>query len=163
MTSEATERRWHVGDYGPLGWAETAVKAVAFGIAYVALVRALDGELASPSGIRIAELVLLGIAEVGLLLAIGDRLVERELIAAVFVVFSNTAHLGMLYALLTVPGPGHLLTLFCAFMLAGELVKLVFLRETGFTVRETAPVVVQALVVGYAVIYAVAIVLWQIK
>src|SRR5262249_55971117 len=144
-------------------WAETGVKAVAFAIAYVALARALDGDLAAPSGIRIAELVLLGVAELGLLLAIGDRLIERELIAAVFVVFSNTAHLSMLYALFTVPGPGHLLTYFCAFMLAGELVKLVFLSETGFTVRETAPVVVQGLVVGYALIYAIAIVLWQIK
>jgi hypothetical protein len=162
MTGGAAERRWHVGDYGLLGWAETGVKAVAFAIAYVALARALDGDLATPGGVQIAELVLLGVAELGLLLAIGDRLIQRELIAAVFVLFANTAHLCMLYALCTVPGPGHLLTYFCAFMLAGELVKLLFLRETGFTVRETAPVVVQGLVVAYALIYAVAIVLWQI-
>lgn len=162
MTGSEARPGWHVGSYGALGWAETAVKAVAFVVAFVALSRALDGHLTSPSGLRIAELALIGVAELGLLAAIGDRLIEREIIAAVFVIFSNTAHMGMLYALLNNPGPGHLLSLFCGLMLVGEFVKIVFLRTTGFTVREAAPLVVQGLTVGYAVIYGVALVLWQI-
>ena len=73
------DKGWHVGDYGRLGWAETAVKAVAFAIAFVALAHALDRELARPHGIHVFELVLLGVAELGLILAVGDRLIEREL------------------------------------------------------------------------------------
>src|SRR3954471_14799961 len=80
---------WHIGDYHPLAWAETAVKAVAFVIAYVAFAHALDRGLHSPSGIRIAELALLGVAELGIVLTIVDRLIERELIAVGFVVFNN--------------------------------------------------------------------------
>ena len=156
-----SDKGWHVGDYGRLGWAETAVKAVAFAIAFVALAHALDRELARPHGIHVFELLLLGVAELGLILAVGDRIVERELIAMGFVCIANAAHLGMLFALLADPGPGVLLSLFCAFMFTGEVIKLGFLRTTGFRVREVAPVVVQGLVVGYAAIYAVALVAWQ--
>src|SRR6478609_4751310 len=156
----ATEQRgWHVGTYEPLAWTETAVKAVAF--AYVALVQALDRTLHSPDAIHVAEIVLLGVAELGLVFAIGDRLIERELIAMAFVVLNNVAHLGMLYALLAVPGPGGLVSLFCLFMLTGEIVKIAWLRTTHFTVREISALVVQGLVVAYATIYLVALIIWQ--
>jgi len=159
----ATEQRgWHVGTYEPLAWTETAVKAVAFAVAYVALVQALDRTLHSPDAIHVAEIVLLGVAELGLVFAIGDRLIERELIAMSFVVLNNVAHLGMLYALLAVPGPGGLVSLFCLFMLTGEIVKIAWLRTTHFTVREISALVVQGLVVAYATIYLVALIIWQV-
>ena len=159
----ATEQRgWHVGTYEPLAWTETAVKAVAFAVAYVALVQALDRTLHSPDAIHVAEIVLLGVAELGLVFAIGDRLIERELIAMAFVVLNNVAHLGMLYALLAVPGPGGLVSLFCLFMLTGEIVKIAWLRTTHFNVREISALVVQGLVVAYATIYLVALVIWQV-
>jgi hypothetical protein len=155
------ERTWHVGTYEPLAWAETAVKSAAFVVAYVAFVEALQRTLHAPDGIHIAELALLGVAELGLLAAIGDRLVEREVIAVGFVAFNNAAHLGMLYALLAVPGPGGLVSLFCLLMLTGEIVKIAWLRTTHFTVREISALVVQGLVVAYAGIYLVALVIWQ--
>jgi hypothetical protein len=154
---------WHVGDYGPLGWAETAVKACAFVCAYLALAHALGRSLHSPAGFKLVELALLGVAELGLLAAIGDRLIEREIGAMAFVVFNNAAHLGMLYAVLAVPGPGLLLTLFCALMAGGESIKIVWLRTTGFTVREAGPLLVQGLVAGYALLYLVALAVWQVK
>jgi hypothetical protein len=155
------ERTWHVGTYEPLAWAETAIKAVAFIVAYVAFVQALQRTLHSPDGIHIAELALLGVAELGLLAAIGDRLIERELIAVGFVGFNNAAHLGMLYALVAVPGPGGLVSLFCLLMLTGEVVKIAWLRTTHFTVRELSALVVQGAVVAYASIYLAALVVWQ--
>jgi hypothetical protein len=158
----ATERTWRVGGYGPLGWAETAVKAAAFLCAYVAFAHALDRSLHAPAGVRILELGLIGVAELGVLAAIGDRIIERELIAMAFIVFNNAAHLGMLYALLAVPGPGLLLSVFCALMLGGELIKLRWVRSAEFTVREVAPMVVQALVVAYAAVYLVALGVWQL-
>jgi hypothetical protein len=156
------ERAWHVGTYEPLAWAETAVKTVAFVVAYVALVQALGRTLHSPDAIHIAEIALLGVAELGLLFAIGDRARERELIAMGFVLFNNAAHLGMLYALFALPGPGGLVSLFCLFMLTGEIVKIAWLRTTHFTVRELSTLVVQGLVVAYASIYLVALIIWQV-
>jgi hypothetical protein len=155
------DRTWHVGTYEPLAWAETGIKAVAFVVAYVAFVQALGRTLHSPDGIHIAELALLGVAELGLLAAIGDRVIERELIAVGFVGFNNAAHLGMLYALLAVPGPGGLVSLFCLLMLTGEIVKIAWLRTTHFTVREISALVVQGFVVAYASIYLAALVTWQ--
>lgn len=160
--TEATDRGWHIGEYGALGWAETAVKAAAFVVAYLAFAHALDRNLHSPSTIRVAELVLLGVAELGLLLAIADRVLERELIAVGFAVFNNAAHMGMLYALFAVPGPGGLLSVFCAFMLGGELIKLRWLHEERPTMRQVSLMVAQGLVVAYAAVYLVALVFWQI-
>jgi hypothetical protein len=159
--TESEERAWHVGEYGLLGWAETGLKAAAFVIAYVAFVQALGRSLHSPDGIHIAELALLGVAELGLLAAIGDRLTERETIAMGFVCFSNAAHLGMLYALLAAPGPGGLVSIFCGLMLGGEAVKLVWLEAEHVTMRGLSTLALQALVGGYALIYAVALVVWQ--
>jgi hypothetical protein len=158
----AAERGWHVGEHHPLAWAETAVKAVAFVIAYVAFVHALDRGLHSPSGIRIAELVLLGAAEVGILVTIVDRVLERELVAVGFGVLNNAAHASMLYALVAIPGPGGLLSLFCAFMLGGELIKWRWLHETRPTMRRLTLMAAQVFVVAYAAIYLVALVFWQL-
>jgi hypothetical protein len=156
------DRAWHVGNYEPLAWTETAVKAAAFVCAYIAFAHALDRTLHSPTGVRIAELVLLGVAELGLLAAIADRLIEREVIAMGFVLGNNAAHIGMLYALLALPGPGGLVSLFCGLMLTGEIVKIAWLRTTHFTVRELSTLVVQGLVVAYASIYLVALIIWQV-
>lgn len=154
-------RTWHVGSYEPLAWAETAIKAAAFVVAYVAFVQALQRTLHAPDGIHLVELGFLGVAELGLLAAIGDRLVERELIAVGFVVLNNVAHLGMLYALLAVPGPGGLVSLFCLLMLTGEIMKIAWLRTTHFTVREFSALIVQGLVVAYAGVYLAALIAWQ--
>lgn len=160
MTGSA-DRAWHVGEYGLLGWAETALKAAAFLIAYVAFAQALGRSLHSPNGVHVAELALIGVAELGLLAAIGDRLSEREAIAMGFVCLNNAAHLGMLYALLAVPGPGGLVSLFCGLMLCGEGVKIVWLERHQVTMRGLSTLALQALVGGYALVYAVALVVWQ--
>jgi hypothetical protein len=156
------ERGWHVGDHHPLAWAETAVKAVAFAIAYVAFAHALDRSLHSPSGVRIAELALLGVAELGIVLTIVDRVNERELIAVGFAVFNNAAHASMLYALLAIPGPGGLLSLFCGFMLGGELIKWRWLHQERPPMRQLSVMAAQAFVVAYAALYLVALVFWEV-
>jgi hypothetical protein len=148
---------WHRGEWGALGLLETILKAVAFACAFAALVAA-DGPTALPSGARLAILILLAVAEAGLLLAIGDRWIEREVTAAVFVIFNNAAHLSMILAVARNVGNGWMLA-FALLMLAGELVKIVFLRTTGFTVRDAGTGVLVGLTAGYAAIYGAVAVL----
>jgi hypothetical protein len=105
-------------------------------------------------------LVLIGIATLGLLAAIGDRLLEYEIVAMVFVVFNNFAHLALLAGLVTTAGPGRLLTAFAVLMLCGELVKIRFLHSTGFTVRNTPASTVIGLTAAYALVYALAALVW---
>jgi hypothetical protein len=153
----AATRDWHRGDWGPLGLLETALKAAAFACAYAAALVAA-GPAGLPGGSRLAILVLLVVAELGLLAAIGDRWIEREITAAVFVLFNNAAHLAMILAVMRDVDGGWILA-FAFLMLAGELVKIVFLRTTGFTVRDAGSSLLVGLTAGYAVIYAAVAVL----
>jgi hypothetical protein len=154
-----SERGWHVGRWGPLGWAETAVKGAAQVIGIVALARAAGDPSSDPGGLLLAQLVILGVLSLGLVAAIADRVMEREIISMAFVIPNNVAHWGMAYALATTPGPGRLLAVFCALMLAGEAIKLAFLARTGYRVRTASPGVVYGLTVFYAAGYAVILVL----
>ena len=45
-------------------------------------------------------------------------------------------------------------------MLCGELVKIRFLRSTGFTVRNTPASIVIGLTAAYALVYALAALVW---
>ena len=160
MTPSREPAGWHVARWGRLGWIETGVKSLAFLCAYVALATSITTGWSAPGGVRIVELVLVGIATVGLLAAIGDRLLEREIVAMVFVCFSNVAHLALLPRLLMTTGPERLLTAFAVLMMCGELVKIRFLRSTGFTVRNTLASIVIGLTTAYAVVYALAALVW---
>jgi hypothetical protein len=97
-----------------------------------------------------------------------SRKARREIVAMVFVCFNNLAHLALLASLLTTAGPGHLLTAFAVLMTCGELVKIRFLRTTGFTVRNTPASTVRntpastviGLTAAYAVLYTLAALVW---
>jgi hypothetical protein len=151
---------WHVAGWGTLGWIETGIKSVAFLCAYAALATSITTGWSIPRGVRVAEFVLIGVATLGLLAAIGDRLLEREVVSMVFVVFNDVAHLALLASLVTTAGPGRLLTAFTVLMTCGELVKIRFLRSTGFTVRNTPTSVVIGLTAAYALLYATAAAVW---
>jgi hypothetical protein len=161
MTLADQTNAWHVARWGTLGWIETGIKSLAFLCAYLALATSITTGWSTPNRVRIAELVLIGIATLGLLAAIGDRLVEREIVAMVFVGFNNLAHLAMLASLLTTAGPGRLLTTFAVLMLCGELVKIRFLHSTGFTVRNAPTSIVIGLTTAYALLYALAALVWM--
>ena len=160
MNASREAADWHVARWGALGWIETGVKSCAFVCAYVALASSISTRWSTPRGVRIVELVLIGIATLGLMAAIGDRLLERETVAMVFVCFNNLAHLALLVSLLTTAGPGRLLTAFALLMICGELVKIRFLHSTGFTVRNTPTATVIGLTAAYALVYALAALVW---
>jgi hypothetical protein len=154
---EPTPERWHVDRWPPLAWWEMAIKLAAIPVGIVAFVQALSaGTFGLPGGLRLVQLVILAFLSLGLVAAIFDRLVEREVVAMVFVILNNTGHWGMVVALATQPGPGWLLVAFAGLMLAGDVVKLEFLRVHDFTARNTPPAVLFGLtslyVVGYLII-----------
>lgn len=149
---------WHVARWPALAWLETAVKGAAQVVGIVALARAIGGDIAQPHGMRLAEVVILAVLSLGLLGAIVDRVSEREVIAMAFVIPNNVAHWGVLVALVTSPGPGRLAAIFFALMFTGELIKIAFLRTSGYRVRDLSPTLVVGLTATYAVGYAVAFV-----
>jgi hypothetical protein len=157
-SAQQTTKEWHVGHWPPLAWVETAIKAAALVIGIYALFVSLSApSFAVPGGLRLVQFVVLGFLSLGLVAAIFDRLTEREVVAMVFVVFNNLGHWGMVAALASKAGPGSLLVAFCALMLIGDLVKLIFLKVHAFTVRDTPRSVLFGLTSIYGVGYAVVL------
>lgn len=157
---ERTEKRWYVASWPPLAWLETGIKLVAIVVGVVALVQALStGVFVVPGGVRLAQLAVLGLLSLGLLAAALDRVIEREIVSMVFVVLNNLGHWGMVITLATEPGPGVLLPLFAGLMLAGDAVKLVFLRAHDFEVKNTPHSVLFGLTSAYVVGYLVVLLL----
>ena len=157
-----TAKQWHVTNWSALGWLETAIKLIAFGTAFLALIQALsNGIVTAPSGTRLIQVIILAFLSLGLIGAIFERYMQREIIAMIFVLFNNIAHWGMVYALLTLPGPGTLLLIFTGLMLLGDLVKVYWLRVSGFT-QDGRPqsifyILTGSYVVGYAIILLLAL------
>lgn len=132
------QQGWHVANWGPLGLAETTVKAVAILIALVAVTG--GGALAVPQG-RSLPYWLLVIVAVGYVVAIADRLVDREITAVVFVVAMVVGHGAIVYAAGGSNWPAGAVQLFAGLMLLGDLVKIAYFATTGARVRGLAPVV----------------------
>jgi hypothetical protein len=160
-SQERDGKEWYVADWSPLGWIETAIKAVALTLGIAAAVRALSGGgLALPGGLRLAQLVAQGLLSLGLVAAIFDRLAEREIVAMVFVIVNNLGHWGMALALASEVGPGRLLLGFAGLMLLGDLVKLGFLiGHPEFTVRDTPRAALYGLTLFYVVGYVLILIL----
>jgi hypothetical protein len=146
---------WHVAHWGPLGWLETALKTAGILVGVGALVAATGHPADAPTGARLAAVMVLAVLCLGLLAAIADRYAEREVIGMVFVIGMNAGHLAMLAALLRYGGLDDALLAFALLMLAGDLVKLVFLATTGFRVRSVPPAAVYGLTGAYAAGYVV--------
>jgi hypothetical protein len=136
-----------------LGWAETALKGAGVLVGVGALLAALDREPDGASGARLAAVVILALLSLGLVAGIADRLRDREVVGFAFILAMVAGHLAMTVALARDAGLGGALAAFAALMLAGDLVKLAFLRRTGFRVRAVPPAVVYGLTAAYAAGY----------
>lgn len=150
-----SRKAWRIERWPPLAWLETVLKLAGMWFGFAALFSALQsGRMAFPAGPVLFRWIVLVVLSVGLLVAIGDRLKEREIVAMVFVVLNNIAHWGMVIGVMVGTAPG--LAAFAAFFLAGDLVKLVFLRLHRFQVRDIGPGTLYALtgiyILGYAII-----------
>ncbi|GAB4569353.1 MAG: hypothetical protein Kow0077_01720 [Anaerolineae bacterium] len=152
---------WHIAHWHWLAWLETLIKAIAFLFAIPAGLQALtDGAFAVPGGETLVQLVIMAILTLGLVVAIYDRIIEREIIALVFTVVNVLAHLSMVVTLLASQVTAPIIG-FCGFMLLGDLVKLVFLATTDFTVRDTPRAVMYGLILMYVGAYtALLLIAW---
>ena len=160
MTSSSTQKAWHIANWSPLAWLETAIKLVGLAAAVIALVNALSGGVfTAPSGARLIQVIVQAVLALGLTAGIADRYKQREIIAMIFVLINNVGHWGMVYALLTTPGPGNLLLVFAGFLLLGDLVKLMWLRTSGYTQDGYPQSVLYGLVGVYVVGYIIILLL----
>lgn len=159
MSGDGPGGGWRVGRWGPLGWLETVLKAGGVGVGIAALLTATGRAADAAGGVRLAQVIVLGLLSAGLVAAVADRLADREVVGIAFVPLMIAGHVCMTVALARDPDLGGPLLAFCALMLAGDLVKLVFLARTGFRVRDVPPAAVYGLTGAYAAGYAALMVM----
>ncbi len=147
---------WHISDWSVLGWIETGLKIIAFFFAGMIFISALKfGNFHLPSvGLFVIIQIILSL---GLVAAIFDRLKEKEMIAMIFIVVNNLAHWGIVYALFTQINNSFYLLMFFVFMLAGDLIKIVFIKTSKFTVRDLPKSVIYGLTTFYIIGYSIQI------
>ena len=151
------QKTWHVARWPMLAWLETIIKLAALIVGITAGIIAIsDGSLTFPSGIRLAQFIILALLSLGLVGAIFDRLADKEIVAMIFVVINNLGHWGMILGLAA--GSARLLP-FAALMLLGDLVKIWFIRAHSFTVRDFAPRILYALTLFFVAGYGLLILL----
>lgn len=152
--------RWHIEAWPPLAWLETIIKLVALAVGMsVFLDVSGNGDVDLPGGVRFLQLVILVVLSLGLTLAIGDRLIEREVVSMVFIIFNNLGHWGMALALV-LGDTSHALALFAALMLAGDLVKMLFIAvHRDFTVRDHPRLLLYGLTGVYVAGYGLILIL----
>lgn len=164
MSINSPENSWHITRWPPLAWMETVFKLVAIGIGTAAIIEALDeGDFQLSTDIALVQFILMGILSTGLIAAVFDRLKEKEIISMEFVIFNNIGHWSLFMALAASPGPGWKLIAFCALFLAGDLVKMLFIKVHSFQVRDTPRSIHYGLTAFYATSYAVLIALEIVK
>jgi hypothetical protein len=154
-----TDVRWHVAKWHFLAWVETLVKLLAIGVAIYSLtqpiIRAEVWNTLSVLGVAI-----LGLLSAGIALAILDRLRRREIVSMVFVILNVVGHgIALAYAVLARGITPNVAT-FAAAMLAGDLIKIAFIRKSDFTLEGVSKGKLIGLtllyVAGYAAVFGLS-------
>jgi hypothetical protein len=158
MNKPADRKQWYIGNWTGLGWLETVIKGAAFVVAFYALTQIPTGS--SPALNLIV--ILLGFITLAYLAAIFDRWLEKEIIALVFVFINVAAHAAMTWSVANGSIPIYWLGVaFALLMLIGDLVKIVFLIDTTFTVRGVPTRILVGMTAGLVVAYGIiALLLW---
>jgi hypothetical protein len=160
IPSMTASKHWYIAQWPPLAWLETVIKLTALVTAIVAFIDTLsDGSFDFPRGTPLVQFLILVVLSLGLIPAIFDRFIEREIIAMGFVILNNIGHWSLVMALVFIPRPGSGLLAFASLMLLGDLVKVWFLKTSGFRVRHVPPTVMYGLTLFYAAGYALILLL----
>lgn len=151
---------WHVAPMAPLEKLETGLKVIAIVIAAAVFfqTRWASGGTEVAGSLAIQTRIVRVMA-IGLAIAILDRLQQRELVSITFVVFNDLAHWGMYFALASGLASTVGVVAYCAFMMAGDIAKIVFFATTDYTVRRAPKPLLLAGVAAFVVAYGVVLVL----
>ncbi len=160
MVKELEMNKWHVSNWDRLGWIETALKILAFIFAYQMLYETLkQSNFALPQGHYIVIWIIQIVLSMGLIAAIFDRYQNKEMFSMIFVVLNNFAHWSIVIVLGNPTIQSNTLILFFTLMLLGDLVKIIFLKTSGYSVVGVPKSVLYGLTFLYVLGYLVNLII----
>ena len=134
MQTTTANQGWHTAQWGTWGWLETIAKCIALVAGFIALLSPFAGSsfmlIGNPNLAALIILALLTLASIAQLVI---RLGQRETISLGFAVLNLLGHLALLIAVAQVPHHRIWPILFGAFYVVGQLIKVQFLRTSGYT------------------------------
>jgi hypothetical protein len=132
---QTTAQGWHIGDWGLWGWIETVIKLIGIGAGLVAGIRAMgsSGDFIIANNPHLAAVILVALLTLLCVGALFMRFQQQEVISFVFWALNLLGHIGVLVALLRLPGHRTLPLIFGGFIVLGEIAKQRFLAVSGYT------------------------------
>lgn len=160
------DKTWRCEKYGPLGWLEILVKAMAIGVA-VASLSIYTPDSRTYDSIKIAQIVFIGILASTCTFLILQRLVEREIFALIFIVLLSIGHWVLFAMLFQTVDPGAFVFTFCFLMIMGEYVKVMFLfimneYEVIWLPKPIHYILTFCLIIGYLTAMVLQIVIYLV-
>lgn len=162
MVTDYHESRgtWYRAPMSRLEWLETIFKCAAMVIAFITFVREFSpGDLQQPAGAAGTQSRILMWMAIALAIAILDRLQQRELFSIGFVVINDLAHWAMYLSFLSGLTAMVPVIAYCALMMIGDTVKIVFFATSGYTVRGAPRPLLLAGVGAFVIAYGIVLVL----
>ena len=134
MQTTATDQKWHTAQWGTWGWLETIAKCVALIAGFIALLNPFAGSAFTLGGNpNLAALIVLALLTLASIAQVVIRFGQRETISMAFAILNLLGHVALLIAVAQVPHHRLWPILFGAFYVVGQLVKVQFLRVSGYT------------------------------
>jgi len=153
--------RWRCQRYGPLGWMETVVKALAIGVGIASLSIYSRAERTLKT-LRIVQIVFMAIIGAVLVAMIVQRILDKELFALGFIVVNVIGHWIMVLILILSRDPGAFIFTYAFLMVLGEFIKICFLfLAENIEVKFLTKPILFALS-GFFVIFYIIIIILQV-
>ena len=134
MQTTTPAQGWHTAQWGTWGWLETIAKCVALVAGFIAFFNPFHPSTFMIGGNpNLAALILLVLLTLASIAQLAIRFRQQETISMIFAVINFLGHVAVLIAVAQVPHHRLWPVLFGAFYVVGQLVKVQFLRVTGYT------------------------------
>src|SRR5258708_4233189 len=133
MQTTTPAQGWHTAQWGTWGWLETIAKTIALVAGFIALLNRLPSAFMLIGNPHLAALIVLVPLTLTATSQVILRFKQRETISMGFAIVNFLGHVAVLIAVAQVPHHRLWPVLFGAFYVVGQLVKIQFLRVTGYT------------------------------
>lgn len=150
-----TQAKWHTAQWGTWGWLETIAKCIALAAGLIAFFTTPRTAMTLRGNPDFAALIVLALLTLAAVMQLVARLIQRETISVAFAIVNLLGHLALLAALAQVPHPHLWFVVFGVFYTLGCLIKIQFLRVTGYTEFGTLSSGIIATTVAILLLYVV--------